>query len=58
MLNYTVGATLKRLANNGLLFVLAANMFKWYTVMKTMLQKVGNKLFSLGSHETESKTSF
>lgn len=58
--NYTVGGSLKRLVNNGFYtIVLSRNMF--YNVAnryENNADAVGNKLFSLNSHEIENKLRF
>ena len=58
--NYTVGATLKRLVNNGYFTIaLSRNMFfNGADRYENNASKSGNKLFSLGSHETENKLRF
>ncbi len=58
--NYTVGATLKRLVNNGLFTIaLSRNMFfNGADRYENNASKIGNKLFGLGSHETENKLRF
>lgn len=58
--NYTVGGSLKRLVNNGFYtIVLSRNMF--YNVAnryENNADAVGDKLFSLNSHEIENKLRF
>lgn len=58
--NYTVGASLKRLVNNGFFTVaLSRNMFfNGADRYENNASATGNKLFSLGSHETENKLRF
>lgn len=58
--NYTVGATLKRLVNDGYFTVaLSRNMFfNGADRYPNNAEKTGNKLFSLSSHETENKLRF
>lgn len=58
--NYTVGATLKRLVNDGYFTIaLSRNMFfNGADRYENNASKSGNKLFSLGSHETENKLRF
>lgn len=58
--NYTVGATLKRLVKNGYFTIaLSRNMFfNGADRYENNASKSGNKLFSLGSHETENKLRF
>ena len=58
--NYTVGATLKRLINNGYFTIaLSRNMFfNGADRYENNTLKQGNKLFFLSSHETENKLRF
>ena len=58
--NYTVGASLKRLVNNGFFTIaLSRNMFfNGADRYENNASVSGNKLFSLGSHETENKLRF